>query len=49
MVLPSFTSTDGVSLTARARADFSAESFHFCRFFKGEAFLQAVRLPAWHD
>jgi len=21
----------------------SAESFHFCRFFKGEAFLQAVR------
>lgn len=49
MVRPSFTSTAGVSLpftpSYRDLLTFAAESFHFCRFFKGEALLQAVRPP----
>jgi len=48
MALPSFMSTAGVSMSldiSISHTDLlSAESFHFCRFFKGEAFLQAVSI-----
>lgn len=42
-VLPSSTSTDGVGgALINLSLTVTAQSFHFCRFYKGEAFLQAL-------